>query len=250
MGFLVHVRPAVAQVEKEILPASHFWISANNVYRFSDAFGLTSDFHIRRTNFLRDPSFYFLRAGARFWLEPKVNMTAGYAHMWLAPTEPELATFADENRLYQEIQLVGFFNRSSILFRIRNEQRWREQIVDDQSTGDYRFNIRLRMLVSASIPLNDQPRSVRLMLANEILINLGREIVYNTFDQNRFTVGINQKIGKNWRYDFGYMLVYQQKADGLTYQLNHTLRLFFYGLFDFRGSVPGNEPVIIPHAEE
>ncbi|HAT80442.1 MAG TPA: hypothetical protein DCS17_03280, partial [Flavobacterium sp.] len=51
---------------------------------------------------------------------------------------------------------------------------------------------------------------------------------YNTFDQNRFFVGIKQSINSNLSFDFGYMNVYQQKSNGYQYDMNHTLRLFFY----------------------
>ena len=88
------------------------------------------------------------------------------------------------------------------------------------------------------------------MVANEVHVNLGKEVVYNTFDQNRTTIGINHKISKQWRYDFGYMVIYQQRASGYEYDLNHTLRLFFYGSFDWRKKVPANEPEIIRYADE
>jgi len=236
--------------EKTIVNNAQFWTSYNAVFRLTPRLGLLNDFHVRRTNFVVDPSFYFLRVGARYWFEPKVNVSGGYAHLWLAPQREDWSTFSNENRIYQEIQMAGIFNRSSVLFRIRNEQRWREQIVDDQSTGDFVFSNRIRMLLSASLPLGENARSVRLMVANEIHFNLGRAIVFNTFDQNRFTVGINQRINANWRYDLGYMIVYQQLADGFTYNLNHTLRLFFYGLFDFSGKRPVRDPRIIEYAEE
>jgi len=237
-------------VEKVVIPQTHFWISTNNVYRFSDKFALLSDVHIRRTDFMKNPSFYFLRGGARFWLEPKMHVSGGYAHMWLAPTTPGWTTFADENRLYQEMVMVGFFNKSSVLFRIRNEQRWREKIENDMSTGNYGFNTRLRMLVSISIPLSENPKVPKIMVANEIHINLGKQVVFNTFDQNRFTIGINHRISKQWRYDFGYMAIYQEQSNGFTYNLNHTIRLFFYGGFDFRKKIPVNEPVLPRFGDE
>ncbi len=242
--------PLFAQSEKVIDNNAHFWTSVNNVYRFTNKWGMVSDFHIRRTEFLRDPSFYFMRFGVRYWIQQKMNMSGGYAHLWLAPRQEGWTTFADENRIYQEIQMVGLFYNSSVLFRIRNEQRWRERIVDNQSTGDYLFSNRFRMLISTSIPLGQSERPIRLMIANEIHFSLGQSIVFNTFDQNRFTIGINKKISRDWRFDLGYMIVYQQRPSGFEYDLNHTFRIFFYGLFDFRKKTPKDEIQIIPHAEE
>ena len=76
--------------------------------------------------------------------------------------------------------------------------------------------------------------NTEFLLADEIHLNFGENVVYNTFNQNRLTVGIKQKLNDQWKFDFGYMMVYQQLAPGNVYNLNHTLRLFFYGSFDFR----------------
>lgn len=32
--------------------------------------------------------------------------------------------------------------------------------------------------------------------------NFGEEIIYNTFDQNRFFIGINYRINETWTFDF------------------------------------------------
>jgi hypothetical protein len=88
------------------------------------------------------------------------------------------------------------------------------------------------------------------MLADEVLINFGKPIVFNTFDQNRLTLGVKKRINKNWSFDFGYMMVYQQQSNGYTYNLNHTLRLFFYGIFDFRKDVDPDSILMEDHAEE
>jgi hypothetical protein len=50
-------------------------------------------------------------------------------------------------------------------------------------------------------------------------------------------------ISRAWSFDLGYMQVFQQKASGYQYDLNHTLRLFFYWTPDWRaGGVGGHEP--------
>ena len=60
------------------------------------------------------------------------------------------------------------------------------------------------------------------------MFNFGEKIIKNTFDQNRLFVGIRQTITPKLSYDFGYLNVYQQKYSGYQYDMNHTIRLFFY----------------------
>ena len=72
------------------------------------------------------------------------------------------------------------------------------------------------------------------MLSDELAIQFGKEVVYNTFEQNRVFFGIRQNITKTLSYDMGYMQVLQQKASGYQYDKNNTFRLFFYYMPDLR----------------
>jgi len=67
-----------------------------------------------------------------------------------------------------------------------------------------------------------------LSAAEELSVQFGKEVVYNTFDQNRIFLGIKQNITPQLSLDIGYMNVYQQKSSGYQYDMNHTMRVFFY----------------------
>lgn len=224
--------------KKEINHQLQTWVSINTVTKFSDHWAVIGDFHIRRNNFVADPSFYFIRGGFSYIPNSNVSLNAGYAHMWLAPSNPDWSTFADENRIYQQAQLNVKLGTVSILQRVRNEQRWQEKIVNDQPSGDWRFTNRIRYLMSFTFPISDNKSWPQLVLSDEILLNFGEEAVYNTFDQNRFFVGIKKSINPKWSYDFGYMNVYQQKFSGYQYDVNHTIRLFFYLNTSIRQKTP------------
>ena len=225
--------PATAQSAREINEQTQFWWSVNSTSRISDRFGAVLDFHIRRNNFISDPSFYLLRFGAHSWLGKDLAVTLGYAHNWVAPAEPDWATWTEENRIYQQIQYSNLLGRVRILHRLRNEQRWQQKVENDVLTGENKFSDRVRYLASANIPLSEKDSVPSLVVSDEILLQFGSEIVLNTFDQNRFFVGVKQKLPRDWSFDLGYMLVYQQKASGYQYDLNHTVRWFFYFNPDF-----------------
>lgn len=214
----------------------HTWTSLNSTMRFSNRWGMMADVHIRRNNGVKDPSFYFARIGANYWLNEKITIAGGYAHLWLAPTTPGWKTFADEHRLYQQFQYAGTVEKIGMLHRLRNEQRWAEKISNDRPTGNQRFTNRIRYLLSFNIPLNQHTKKLSLVLADEVLMHMGKEVVYNSLDQNRIFIGIRQNLGHAWSYDAGYMNVYQQKYSGYQYDMNHTFRLFFYYTPDFRKS--------------
>jgi hypothetical protein len=233
--------------EKRINENAQFWISTNNLFRVSERWALLNDIHIRRTNFMADPNFYFLRIGGQYYIKPNVRVAAGYAHLWLT-AQGNWDAFQNENRIYQQFSISQRYEKLSALFRLRLEQRFFNNVVDGTSLNDDFMVHRLRFLVSVGIPFKKGGKT-QFLLADEIHLNFGQNVVYNTFNQNRLTVGIKQKLNDHWSFDFGYMMVYQQLAVGNVYNLNHTLRLFFYGSFDFRKNK--KEPFdAVRHGEE
>lgn len=237
---------AQAPKQKEINQQTQSWFSINTVTKFSDHWGLVADAHIRENGFLKDNNFYFLRGGITYIPNAKFSFVGGYAHMWLAPRNPDWSTYSDENRIYQQFQMNTKSGNVSIVQRLRNEQRWQEKIMNDQETGENRFSDRVRYLISVTIPVFKKKTAPSLVLSDELLIQFGKEIVYNTFDQNRFFIGIKQSINPKLSFDFGYMNVYQQKSSGYQYDMNHTLRLFFYlntSIKSKTAAVPAVQPV-------
>lgn len=227
--------PVIAQQpSRQVNHNFHTWTSINSVMRFSNRWGMMADVHVRRKDNLKDASFYFARIGANYWLNEKITFSLAYGHLWLAPTTAGWTTFADEHRIHQQAQYVSALGKVGMLQRIRNEQRWAEKIVDDKPSGKWRFTNRFRYLINFNIPLNKAPHPLSLVLADEILMHQGKEVVYNALDQNRIFIGIRQKLGHAWSFDAGYMNVYQQKYSGYQYDMNHTFRLFFYFSPDYR----------------
>ena len=219
---------------KEVNSQGQSWVSINSTNRLNNKFGLIADLHIRRTNFAADPNFYFARVALNYWLKENITVAVGVGQMWVAPSKAGWHHYAQEHRLYQQVQITSKLGKTNLLQRIRNEQRWQEKIVDDKFTRSYKFTNRARYLLSITIPVFKNPHYPSLVLSDELLVQFGKEIVYNTFDQNRAFIGIRQPISKSLSFDLGYMLVYQQKASGYQYDKNHTFRWFFYYTPDFR----------------
>lgn len=244
LGFVICTILALVRLvkaQKTVTQQFQVWVSANTSFKTGKQWAALADLHIRRNNGLKDPSFYFLRGGMQYTIRPGFSVAGGYAHMWQAPAKPEWSTFAQEYRPWQQLietqQIMGV----SFLFRLRNEQRFTQLMAADSFTGNYRFVNRVRVLTNFLLPVFDSERKTQLLLANEFLFNLGKDAANNTFDQNRTTVGFRRKINAQWSYDFGYMMVYQKTFAVNTYNLNHTLRLFFYGNFSKEAQASAGE---------
>lgn len=216
------------QPNRQVNHQSQTWFSVNTVGHINDHWSIVADAHIRRNHFLAQGSFEFARTGIQYNVDKNLSVAIGYAHMWLHPSTAGWKTISQENRAYQQAMLLSKFHTLSIMQRFRNEQRWQQKISADKFTGDYRFINRFRYLLSFTIPVFKNNNLPALSVSNEILIQAGKEVIYNTFDQNRFFAGIRQKVTKDLSFDAGYMIIYQQKYSGYQYDLNNTFRLFFY----------------------
>ncbi len=224
-----------AQHEKVIHDQDQFWWSINTTTRITDNFGAVADFHIRRTDFLSESNFYFARVGAAWWVNDQFTIVAGYAHLWLSrDLEEDHAFFQDENRIYQQFAWRQSAGGSSFLLRLRNEQRWHEVTNEYGNRERTRFSNRVRFLASCDIRIFSNPSLPKLVVSDEVLVHFGKEIVYNTFDQNRLFGGLKVPLTRDLKFDIGYMLVYQQLFNGYEYDLNHTFRWFFYYTPDLR----------------
>jgi hypothetical protein len=211
---------------KEVTTQQQTWLSINSTVKLHKNWGFISDAHIRRTDFFAQSNFYFLRGAINYWASPDLTVALGYAHMWIAPTNS--STFLNENRIYQQVQLVSRTNHVSIVQRLRSEQRWSEKIVQNKKSDTLNFTERIRYLLSVTIPIFKNKQLPSLVISDEICLQFGKKIVYNTFDQNRLFIGIKQILSKALSFDAGYMYLYQQKESGYQYNGNKTYRLFLY----------------------
>jgi hypothetical protein len=237
------------QREREVTEQYQFWWSMNVAAKVSPKWAVIADLHVRRNNFAADPSFYLIRAGANYFIKPQFAVGAAYNHMWIAPSRAGWQVFANEHRLHQQAVLTGSTGKVVWSHRLRNEQRWQQLVANDKRTGEWRFTDRVRYQFYIVVPVSSNKYVPRLALSDEILVHFGKPVVYNTFDQNRFFVGIRQQLSKTMSFDFGYMHVYQQKFTGYQYDKNHTLRWFFFWTPDWSRHGGNPAPHIQPHEE-
>lgn len=73
-----------------------------------------------------------------------------------------------------------------------------------------------------------------VVVMNEVFLNFGKKVLYNTFDQNRFFIGAGYQFSQHLNAQLGYMNIFQQEASGTNYFSTHTIRLFIFHSLDFR----------------
>ena len=121
---------------------------------------------------------------------------------------------------------------------VRLEERFRHKIKNNDELEDgYNFNYRMRYNFFLTAPLAQRPflaKTLSLVLNDEVLVNFGKEIVYNYLDQNRFFAGFAYHTNSHDNIQFGYMNVFQQLAAGNRYRAIHAARIFYFHNLDLR----------------
>lgn len=223
--------------EKHIHQREQLWLGYFNQTRFSDKWGMWVDVHYRLTDNFADRPFQFLfRPAVTYFIKDNLRVNVGYAYVHHFPGKG-LNTARDEHRPWQQIWWNQKYTGLTTLQWVRLEQRFNEKVVNDVKEDGYNYNFRVRYNFSFFVPLKGKemaPHTPFAMLANEVFLNFGSKIVYNTFDQNRLFVGFGYQFTSHLNAQLGYMNVYQQEASGNNYFSTHAIRLFVFHTLDLR----------------
>lgn len=224
---------------KQTETVQQIWFAYFNQTRFSSKWGTWTDLHLRtKDDFVSDFSQSILRFGLTYYLNDDTKLTAGYAYVSHYPADNHNNVTMPEHRPWQQIQWHSNYAKLRLMQWFRLEERFRRKILnDDELAEGYNFNFRFRYNFFSMFPLSKnrfQPKSLSLVLNDEVHINFGKQVVYNYFDQNRFFVGFAYHVNKHDNFQFGYMNVFQQLAAGNEYKTIHAARVFYFHNLDLR----------------
>jgi hypothetical protein len=225
--------------EKHIEEREQLWLGYFNQTRLSDKFGLWLDVQPRMTENFVERRFQFLfRPALTYFIKDNLRLNIGYAHISHYPAKG-LNTTRYEHRPWQQIWWNQKYPKMTTLQWLRLEQRFNEKVLSDVKQEGYNYNFRVRYNFSVFVPLTGtemKANTTFLALANEVFLNFGDRVVYNTFDQNRLFAGFGYQFTSHLNAQFGYMNVYQQEASGTNYFSTHAIRFFVFHTLDLRKS--------------
>jgi hypothetical protein len=231
-GRMLAQAPAKAIDDREQL-----WLGYFNQTRLSNKLGVWADIHYRINGNFVDRSFQFVfRPALTYFIKDNLRVNVGYAFVSHFPGEG-LHTTRLEHRPWQQVWWNQKYPGLTTLQWLRLEQRFNEKVAADIKQDGYNYNFRVRYNFSFFVPLRGKEivsKTPFVALMNEVFLNFGERIVYNTFDQNRLFAGIGYQITSHLNAQLGYMNVYQQEASGTHYFSTHTIRFFVFHSLDLR----------------
>ncbi len=224
---------------KQTEQAEQVWLGYLNQTRLSNTWGIWVDAHLRtKDDFVKELNTGIFRTGLTYYMNDDLKFTAGYAFINHFPGDNHKNISQPEHRPWQQVQWHTKYPRLRLMQYIRLEERWRRKVLnDDELTDGYTFNFKFRYNFLAQFPLGKirfQPRSLSLVLNDEVHVNFGKQIVYNYFDQNRFFTGLNYQLSGKENLQVGYLYVFQQLGAGNRYKNIHGARIFYFQNLDLR----------------
>lgn len=206
-------------IQKKITSRPYAWYSYANTLTLAPKWLLSND--ISERHFLDNGKQlqFTLRSKINYTLGQNWNAGIGFAFFSSNTFDPaSSSTLAvPELRPFQEFNHNQQLHRFTINHRYRIEERYFRKVVDDKLVNGYNFNFRFRYKFEVEYRLYqslNKVQSLSFKAGDEIMLNAGKSIVKNTFEQNRVNTAISYQANKNFTFDLGYTYGFQQKNSG------------------------------------
>jgi hypothetical protein len=215
--------------QRKTLHQDQYWVGYMTSATLSQRYSLWTDVHIVPA------SFAIARMGLSRNIFPRGTLTGGYAFL-LLPAGINNHLRRQEHRPWAQFQFILPVRHAlTVTQRIRYDARFRQHLSEREPDDGYGFNHRVRFLMSLKKDLTSSQRLAfkpYVVVSNELLLNFGKEITNNTFDQNRLSLSVG--IGKEKiQYQLGLMNRFVQTGPS-TFILNHTVVIWVIQKFDLR----------------
>jgi Protein of unknown function (DUF2490) len=229
--FLLSSITAVSQ--KNITNQSLYWLRYYNQLSINKKLTWHNEIDDRRFFDANKQHHLIMHSRLHYKFFQNVDAALGMTYSLQSPQDPASTSelVIPELRPVQEINIVNPVTKKfSLQHRFRIEERFIHK--NDGKTlldgYDFNFRFRYRLQVNYIISKIEEKKPLTLKIAEEIMVNAGEHIVYNSFDQNRLYVGFEKSLGKGFSAELGYLYWFQQRSSGNQYFERDIMRFTLY----------------------
>lgn len=228
IAILIMSGKLISQNSPVIIKDNMLWLGYYITINTNAKWSVNSDFQFRAKNWYHDHSQALGRTGLSYKFNNKITTTLGFAHFRFFINNESTR---GEWRPWQEILINDNINDLKISHRFRLEQRFNEKVKNNEPLNEYQFNHRFRYRFDLRFPVaknKEKGKTLYILIGNELMINAGKNITYNYFDQNRSYAGLNYELSKKLAIQLQYIHIWQQLASGNTFLSAEVIRFNLY----------------------
>ncbi|MCC9135465.1 DUF2490 domain-containing protein [Pontibacter silvestris] len=233
--FLLFPFLSKAQSGKQVIHQNLFWMRYNNQLILNQKWIIQSEVDNRM--FLSPVKEHHLvtRAQARYALNPAVTLGAGLTYALQHPQNPDSESdlVVPELRPQQDITLKQTLGKVILSHRYQVDERFIRKADGEQLSKTYTFNFRFRYRLQGEIHVFKTAKNeLKMVLNDEVMLNTGKNVQLNTFDQNRIYAGLQWGLSPQMALELGYMNWYQQRPSGKEFYQRNITRLSLFHKLD------------------
>lgn len=231
LGLLLVCFISKAQTEKNIDHQSLLWTRYYNQLTINSKWSIHTEFDNRVFISPFEENLFLIRMHGRYKINEKIDLGVGVSYFSVATQVPENTNDfkTPEYRIQQDISWKQEFGSFTLNQRFQAEERFihnanKEELLPG-TTFYWRFRYRLQGEYSC---WKKDKQYLKAIVYDELMINAGEKIIYNTFDQNRIYAALQYGINKNIALELGYLNSFQQRANGIDYFDRDIIRFTFF----------------------
>ncbi len=212
---------------KQVSNQSLLWLRYYNQCSINNKWTLHNEIENRWFFENKKQQLFIAHSRIHYQLKSNLNIATGLTYARQSPQDPnsKISMVIPELRFVQEINLnTEFSEHFSVQHRLRVDERFIHKNFQNELSKGYDFNFRFRYRLQVSYVIKNNTNTI-LKLSNELMVNSGKKIIYNRFDQNRLYLGVEKKINKSFSTEIGYLHLYQQRPSGFQFFEREIIRL-------------------------
>jgi len=220
-----------AQTEKNVDHQNLIWTRYYNQLELNDKWSIHSEFDNRVFVNPIVQNLFVIRVQGRHKISDQIELGAGFAYFSVATQDPEKVSSFDkpEYRGQQDITWKQNWNKIGIAQRFQIEERFFQHFDEEGLTSGSTFFWRFRYRIQGDYTFwKKEKQHLKAIVYDELMINAGEKVIYNTFDQNRIYVALQYGVNENLSLEMGYMNSFQQRVSGVDYYDRNIIRFSIF----------------------
>lgn len=224
--------PVASDAQRTTQHTNMFWAGYYNTIRLSNKWSIASDAQLRTTDWTDKWSQLLVRSGLAYSFNKNFSVTGGFAFFKNAKYADKELLLKNEWRPWQELFYQLPLHKIYLVQRLRTEQRFLQEVVNNKKINSYQYVFRLRYKFEWQFPL--QENNIRLLIGNEIMINPGYINTKLFFDQNRTSSGINFKLNSVTNLQCQYIKIFQWHSNTSVLEDQNVFRVNIFQQFNLK----------------